>query len=149
MPYSFDQPIDRLHSDSTKWHVYGPDVLPLWTADMDFRVPEPVVAALRAGATDIVALDLLDTREHMGRNRLTGILEKVSMVVEKRQADLELELARARGVATLYIDLVGKIPFPIWDFKHPDEMIEDGYDIALRLLDEHSEVIMKMRESEV
>jgi cystathionine beta-lyase len=47
MTYDFDQPIDRLHSDSTKWHVYGPDVLPLWTADMDFRVPEPVVAALR------------------------------------------------------------------------------------------------------
>ena len=50
MPYSFDDPIDRRHSDSTKWHVYGPDVLPLWTADMDFRVPEPVVAALRARA---------------------------------------------------------------------------------------------------
>ena len=48
MACDFDQPIDRLHSDSTKWHVYGPDVLPLWTADMDFRVPEPVVAALRA-----------------------------------------------------------------------------------------------------
>ena len=48
MPYSFDQPIDRRHSDSTKWHVYGPDVLPLWTADMDFRVAEPIVAALRA-----------------------------------------------------------------------------------------------------
>ena len=47
MRYDFDRPIDRLHSDSTKWHVYGPDVLPLWTADMDFRVPEPVVAALR------------------------------------------------------------------------------------------------------
>jgi len=48
MTYDFDRPIDRRHSDSTKWHVYGPDVLPLWTADMDFRVPEPVVAALRA-----------------------------------------------------------------------------------------------------
>ena len=48
MRYDFDQLIDRRHSDSTKWHVYGPDVLPLWTADMDFRVPEPVVAALRA-----------------------------------------------------------------------------------------------------
>ena len=48
MRYSFDQPIDRLHSDSTKWHVYGPDVLPLWTADMDFRVAEPVLEALRA-----------------------------------------------------------------------------------------------------
>ena len=48
MLYDFDLPIDRMHSDSTKWHVYGPDVLPLWTADMDFRVPEPVIAAMRA-----------------------------------------------------------------------------------------------------
>jgi cysteine-S-conjugate beta-lyase len=48
MRYDFDQIIDRRRSDSTKWHVYGPDVLPLWTADMDFRVPEPVLAALRA-----------------------------------------------------------------------------------------------------
>lgn len=48
MRYNFDEIIDRRQSDSTKWHVYGPDVLPLWTADMDYRVPEPVVAALRA-----------------------------------------------------------------------------------------------------
>ena len=48
MTYDFDRVIDRRHSDSTKWHVYGPDVLPLWTADMDFRVAEPVLAALRA-----------------------------------------------------------------------------------------------------
>jgi cystathionine beta-lyase len=48
MLYDFATPIDRRRSDSTKWHVYGPDVLPLWTADMDFRVPEPVVAALHA-----------------------------------------------------------------------------------------------------
>jgi cystathionine beta-lyase len=47
MTYDLDRVIDRRHSDSTKWHVYGPDVLPLWTADMDFRAPEPVVTALR------------------------------------------------------------------------------------------------------
>ena len=48
MRYDFDQPLDRRDSDSTKWRVYGPDVLPLWTADMDFRVPEPVIEALHA-----------------------------------------------------------------------------------------------------
>lgn len=48
MTYDFDRPVDRIGSDSTKWRVYGPGVLPLWTADMDFRVPEPVIAALRA-----------------------------------------------------------------------------------------------------
>jgi cystathionine beta-lyase len=43
----FDRVVDRLHSDSNKWQKYGPDVIPLWVADMDFPAPEPVVAALR------------------------------------------------------------------------------------------------------
>lgn len=42
----FDQPIDRLDSDSNKWCRYEPDVLPLWVADMDFRVPPAVIRAL-------------------------------------------------------------------------------------------------------
>ncbi|MCX6551719.1 MAG: PatB family C-S lyase, partial [Acidobacteria bacterium] len=48
MHHSFDRSIARRHSDSTKWHVYDEDVLPLWTADMDFAVPDPVIAALHA-----------------------------------------------------------------------------------------------------
>jgi len=46
MHYDFDQIIDRRSSDSTKWHHFDADVLPLWTADMDFRVAEPIVQAL-------------------------------------------------------------------------------------------------------
>jgi len=43
---SLDLCIDRLHSDSAKWRVYDPDVLPLWVADMDFLSAEPVLRAL-------------------------------------------------------------------------------------------------------
>lgn len=43
----FDQIMDRLGTESAKWHVYGPDVLPMWLADMDFRSPEPVIRALQ------------------------------------------------------------------------------------------------------
>jgi cysteine-S-conjugate beta-lyase len=46
MPYDFDRIIDRRHSDSEKWRAFGPDVLPLWVADMDFTAPEPVIRAL-------------------------------------------------------------------------------------------------------
>jgi cystathionine beta-lyase len=42
----FDRVIDRRHTGSAKWESYG-DALPLWTADMDFRAPEPVIQALR------------------------------------------------------------------------------------------------------
>lgn len=44
----FDRVIDRRATDSNKWHKFGPDVLPLWVADMDFASPEPVIRALQA-----------------------------------------------------------------------------------------------------
>ena len=47
MTYDFDRLIDRRRTDSSKWQKYGPDVLPLWVADMDFQSPEPVIRALR------------------------------------------------------------------------------------------------------
>jgi cystathionine beta-lyase len=47
MTQDFDTLIDRRHSDSEKWRRYGPDVLPLWVADMDFRSPAPVIQALQ------------------------------------------------------------------------------------------------------
>lgn len=47
MTHDFDTLTDRRNSDSEKWRRYGPDVLPLWVADMDFRSPEPVIQALQ------------------------------------------------------------------------------------------------------
>jgi cystathionine beta-lyase len=44
----FDQIINRRNTDNTKWDLYGPDVLPLWVADMDFLAPPAVREALRA-----------------------------------------------------------------------------------------------------
>ena len=46
----FDIAPDRRNSNSYKWDVeeVGPDVIPLWVADMDFRVAPPVIEALRA-----------------------------------------------------------------------------------------------------
>jgi cysteine-S-conjugate beta-lyase len=43
----FDTIIDRTHTHSMKWEKYqGTDVLPMWVADMDFKAPQPVLAAL-------------------------------------------------------------------------------------------------------
>ncbi|WP_380177588.1 MalY/PatB family protein [Kalamiella sp. sgz302252] len=48
MACTFDQRIDRRHSDSLKWRKYGErDILPLWVADTDFRSPECVIDALQ------------------------------------------------------------------------------------------------------
>ncbi len=46
MTANFNTYIERRKSDCAKWDYYPDDVLPLWVADMDFRSPEPVIAAL-------------------------------------------------------------------------------------------------------
>jgi cysteine-S-conjugate beta-lyase len=43
----FDRLVDRRGTDSIKWAQWGPQVLPLWVADMDFEAPPVVLDALR------------------------------------------------------------------------------------------------------
>jgi aminotransferase/cystathionine beta-lyase len=44
---SFDHVIDRTNTQSIRWDKYGPEVIPLWVADMDFSPPESVIEALQ------------------------------------------------------------------------------------------------------
>ena len=46
MVYDFDAVIERAATASTKWVRYGPDVLPFWVADMDFKAPPGLLAAV-------------------------------------------------------------------------------------------------------
>lgn len=43
----FDKIVDRKNTNSYKWDKYPEDVLPLWVADMDFEVAEPIKKALK------------------------------------------------------------------------------------------------------
>lgn len=45
--HDFDTAIDRRQVPTSKWDRYPEDVLPMWVADMDFPVAEPIAAALR------------------------------------------------------------------------------------------------------
>jgi len=91
----------------------------------------PVEPALKLGATEIVAFDLIDPREAQAEgDGLRGFLGRLVYSVEKRQSDLELELAEARGVPVLYLALAGNAPTHVWDFQHTDELIARGYKIA-------------------
>lgn len=49
-PVDFDSIVDRTGTASLKWEAYGPDVLPLWVADMDFVSPPAVVEAVQGFA---------------------------------------------------------------------------------------------------
>ncbi len=45
--FDFDTPVDRRNTASMKWAKFaGRDVIPMWVADMDFRSPPAVAAAL-------------------------------------------------------------------------------------------------------
>lgn len=51
MRYDFDKVVERRNTNSTKWDsvaaLFGSeDVLPLWVADMDFRIPQPIIDAI-------------------------------------------------------------------------------------------------------
>jgi NTE family protein len=96
----------------------------------------PVEPALKLGATEIVALDLIDARELLGvGDGVRGFLDRLIYSVERRQLDLELALAEARGIPILYLGLTGENPVPIWDFKHTDNLISQGYEIARRIIE--------------
>ena len=98
----------------------------------------PIEPALKCGASHIVALDLMDGRElPEAGNRLAGFFTKLSSAVEKRQVDLELELAEARSIPVLYINLTSDEPVAMWDFRHTDEMITKGYEIARQTIADH------------
>ncbi len=65
LKYDFNQVLDRKDSNSIKWNMgkmeYGTDdILPMWVADMDFKVADEILNALRE-PTDhgIIGYDLL------------------------------------------------------------------------------------------
>ena len=50
--FDFDEPVARRHTNSYKWdiperHMCSEDVLGMWTADMDFRSPQPMLDVLQ------------------------------------------------------------------------------------------------------
>lgn len=47
MSINFDEIIERRDSGCAKWNHYAADVLPMWVADMDFRVAPAITAALQ------------------------------------------------------------------------------------------------------
>lgn len=46
MKYNFDKIIDRRNTNSYKWDTTSKDVLPMWVADMDFKVATPIVDSI-------------------------------------------------------------------------------------------------------
>jgi NTE family protein len=94
----------------------------------------PIEPALTLGATEIIALDLMNEPASLPKNTLetTQHLEKLIFAILQRQTWLETALARAQGVSVHYIQLKSSPPTPIWDFSNHRDLIEIGYEIASR-----------------
>ena len=45
--YNFDEIVPRRGTESVKYDLYGPDVLPMWVADMDFKTAPEMLEALQ------------------------------------------------------------------------------------------------------
>lgn len=93
----------------------------------------PIEPAVRQGATEIIALDLVDIRQEKPDARGFGLfLSKVIQTTSARQAKLEMEVAAAQGVPVKLISLVAGEQVPLWDFHRTEELIRCGYDITRR-----------------
>jgi NTE family protein len=96
----------------------------------------PIEPALREGATQIVAFDLLDTRSMFGPTEgMLDFLDRLYIAVEKRQTDLEIELAVSRGIPLLHLNLIAGTTFPFWDFQYSEKLIEQGRAITQQALE--------------
>jgi NTE family protein len=91
----------------------------------------PVEPALAQGATEIIALDIAESRDIpvKARGWLPFLIKLMSMA-EQRQMELEMALAAARGVPVRRIVLRGGLPVAVWDFHRSEELVARGYEIA-------------------
>jgi len=93
----------------------------------------PIESAMRSGATEIIALDLFDPRfTEPEINGLAPFLSRLLATVEQRQLDLEMALARERGVPVHRVSLLAEHPLPVWDFGDTEELIAHGYELMRR-----------------
>ncbi|MDI6694309.1 MAG: patatin-like phospholipase family protein [Anaerolineales bacterium] len=92
----------------------------------------PIEPALTLGATDVIALDLMNDPASLHENIIGASqqFEKVIFAVLQRQAYVESALAEAQRVPVHYLQLRSSPPIPIWDFSNYRELIKIGYDIA-------------------
>ncbi|MBP1701492.1 MAG: hypothetical protein H6Q38_599 [Chloroflexi bacterium] len=91
----------------------------------------PVEPALRLGANEIIALDLIDPRGTTAESfQIGSFMGKLIYSVEQRNSDLEVALAQAKRVPVHRICLRWDEQIPVWDFEHTDTLIAHGEAIA-------------------
>ena len=101
----------------------------------------PIEPALTHGATEIVALDLVDPRP-VGpvAHALGWFLVQMRNTVKTRQTYLEKQLAAAKGVPVYHVELQPESPTATWEFIRAEELFQLGYSQTRCYLAMHPEL---------
>jgi NTE family protein len=101
----------------------------------------PIEPALYHGATEIVALDIIDPRPVLPTAGGMGVfLYQLVHTVQQRQLFLEKQLAAARSVPVHHILLRSELPIAVWQLDRAASLFQPGYDQMQRYLAEHPEL---------
>ncbi len=100
----------------------------------------PIEPALTMGATEIIALDLRVLPDPSGSKNRINQLEKSISAFTKREINLEIALAEARGVPVHYLWLQCFPPIQMWDFSTYRSLIEIGYETASRHISDWNQI---------
>ena len=89
MPINFDEIIDRRNTSCLKYDFaaergYPADILPLWVADMDFRVPASVITALKERADLVILWPGLGPAGQVSHLSLHGTVDPRALTVPGR-----------------------------------------------------------------
>ncbi len=100
----------------------------------------PIQVALEWGAKEIYALALDDDRVIGTQIRgLTGTFMRLMYLMSYRQTELELILAREKGIPVHFIHLLPAEPVAIWDFSRTEALFQEGYEITKAFLETQSD----------
>ena len=131
-----DEPNDNLFQAVKASAALPPWVLPLerdaaTLVDGGVVSNLPLEPAMARGATEIVALDLLDAWDVAPVGMSTGsFFARLLTTAQLREMAVELALAEARGVPVRRLVLAPEKPVSLWDFSQTDALIAHGYAAA-------------------
>ncbi len=95
----------------------------------------PIQVAIEWGAKEIYALALDDDRIIGTQIRgIAGTFMRLIYLMSYRQTELELVLAREKGIPVHFIHLLPAEPVAIWDFNRTEALFQEGYHITKSFL---------------
>ena len=95
----------------------------------------PIEPAIRQGATELIVLDLFNPPSPT--NTIHGakaLMDRIITTMEARHIELELELARLKGISIHHWRLASPVDLALWDLSQTHNLIHVGYEAGKEYL---------------